>query len=243
MTGSEDSAFDLAPLRSRAAEYVLQPGDFLFIPTGDFHVLGGDGFSATLGLSLFPATNRSTVSDAVDSLLGHFELRDYSHIRSPDESSAIVEEFLPKGASLQGRLIDAIRENSEILRSNGYITTRPAPRTRRSIPRHEIVYATEACPIILAGMRDGRMTLLVRGRSVVLKTHSSIAELLRLMHGPDGVPAGVLLDLLDGEWDPAACEAFLGLLYEFKGVCLSGEAFARCHYRSNGLAEIASAPS
>lgn len=45
---------DFAALLPHAQRHELQPGDLLFIPMGDFHLLETREFSGTLGLTLFP---------------------------------------------------------------------------------------------------------------------------------------------------------------------------------------------
>ena len=54
LTGNTLSTLNYQSLLSHANRYELSPGDLLFIPCGDYHLLETRDFSVTLGLTLFP---------------------------------------------------------------------------------------------------------------------------------------------------------------------------------------------
>lgn len=54
LTGHTRATLSYQNLLTTAEKFELNPGDLLFIPKGDFHVLETQGFSVTLGLTLFP---------------------------------------------------------------------------------------------------------------------------------------------------------------------------------------------
>ncbi|XBS71528.1 hypothetical protein ABK905_11740 [Acerihabitans sp. KWT182] len=98
---------DYLQLMPYARRTVLQAGDLLFIPRGDFHILETRGFSATLGLTLFPDDPAQECLEGARLLV----------------SNGKTLSSLASAALTLGQL-GALRRLA--LESNGHIITRPA---------------------------------------------------------------------------------------------------------------------
>ena len=95
--GSAAPSFDFSSVRGSANRYSLRPGDFLFIPAGDFHVLDSRRFSVTLGFSIFPTTPTAQLQ----------------------ECAQYCEDLRPAS------IATALHSARLMLASNGFVTTRP----------------------------------------------------------------------------------------------------------------------
>lgn len=122
LTGGTLATVDYEALLPHAQRYELQPGDLLFIPMGDFHILETREFSCTMGLTLFPddmllectealrllapdERALQTVAQAPVTLAGLAELRRIAvqsngHVITPPQLS-IVRTTAPDTATLR----------------------------------------------------------------------------------------------------------------------------------------------
>ncbi|CCQ94338.1 hypothetical protein CULT_1810002 [[Clostridium] ultunense Esp] len=68
LTGNDNRRFDPESLKKYGELFVLEPGDLLFIPKGDFHVFQNVGYSIFLGFILFPSNAEVIGREAIITL-------------------------------------------------------------------------------------------------------------------------------------------------------------------------------
>lgn len=171
LTGGTLSTTRFGPLLTHASRYELQPGDFLFIPKGDFHILEADRFSATLGLTIFPD---DTPVECLEGL----------KLFAPDARSlAFVRE---QPVTLQG-LVELRRA---AVRSNGFVITPPEMSTLAPM-------AIDEADILINGLRTqsayplmsmrlgGREALLVRRRVIWGRPNTLFSALCETLNGAE----------------------------------------------------------
>lgn len=156
--GNSTSAFNYAKYEGIATRYVLQAGDVVFIPMGDFHVFCTDDFSVTLGVTFFPSNPASRIRDALEEALLLAEGQQYE--------PASISTSLP--VALQ--FVELRRE------SNGHITTLPT-LCEISFDDLDVLIRPPHHRLLLH--EHGRnLTIFARGRDLSVKANPALRRLV-----------------------------------------------------------------
>ncbi|MGN6233356.1 MAG: hypothetical protein ACTHNZ_19595 [Trinickia sp.] len=173
LTGGALSTTQFTSLLMHARRYVLRPGDLLFIPMGDFHVLRADRFSATLGLTIFP-----------DDLV--LECSEGLRLFAPDAPtfSSIREQSFT--------LQDLVELRRAAVRSNGFVITPPEMSTLApmAVRETEILNGRLRIPVgyPLVSMRVAcREALFVRRRVIWGRPNTLFSALCETLNGAEQV--------------------------------------------------------
>ncbi|QCP48995.1 hypothetical protein FAZ95_07245 [Trinickia violacea] len=174
LTGGTLSTTDYSLLLPHALRYELQPGDLLFIPMGDFHVLQTREFSTTLGLTLFPD----------DPML---------------ECAEGLRLFAPNAKSFAAVANQSVtlQELAELrrmaVRSNNYLITPPELSTvarasyDEAVLRNSALRAHSGWPLLHTRLAN-RAALLVRRRLIWGRPNALFAALCEMLNGAERLP-------------------------------------------------------
>ncbi|WP_129308300.1 hypothetical protein [Streptomyces sp. L2] len=124
----DDRRFDPSAIAEHAQRFVMEPGDALLIPTGDFHIFENSGFSAFIGLSLMPATLGAVVAESVALLLRDDAETPIANAPVPTAVPALrqhVMTSLKDISDLAARTASYAAVHLQRLRSNGYLIYKP----------------------------------------------------------------------------------------------------------------------
>ncbi|MCC8422714.1 cupin domain-containing protein [Photorhabdus thracensis] len=190
LSGGTLSTTNYESLLPHALRYELQPGDLLFIPMGDFHILETQQFSATLGLTLFPDNVQLESSEGL-------------RLFAPDDKSFVALATQP--ISLQ----ELAQLRRLAVRSNGFIITPSELSTVAVVQadeaklRRSTLYAPTCWPLL--HMRLGnREALLVRRRVIWGRPNELFATLCELLNSGERIPYETLERSVAGKVNPAA---------------------------------------
>lgn len=209
LTGGTLSTTDHQALLPHARRYQLAPGDLLFIPQGDFHILETRDFSATLGLTLFPD----------DPML---ECTEGLRMMAPDAATL-------DAIGGQALTLDELRRLRQLaLESNGHIISSPslgALAAAAPLPEALEDLATptiSALPgyplraVALAG-RDG---LLVRRRVIWARPSGLFARLAAALASAEQLPFARLASQFAGTMRPDALLELVRKLHQMGGLVI-----------------------
>ena len=174
LTGGTLATTHYAALLPHALRFDLRPGDLLFIPMGDFHILQTNAFSATLGVTLFPQDPLLECSEG---------LRLFAH------DAASLARHSEQVISLSQ--LSQLRRLS--VRSNGGVITPPNLRLLASNApddwqlAHSTLHAHPSWPLLRMPM-GGREALLVRRRAIWSRPNPLFAALCDLFRHHQAVP-------------------------------------------------------
>lgn len=184
LTGGTLATVDYEALLPYAQRYELQPGDLLFIPMGDFHVLETREFSCTMGLTLFPDDMRLECGEAL-------------RLLAPDECAlqamAQAPITLDQWASLRRMAVQ----------SNGYVITPPQlSAVCDAVPdtaslRSSTLRIRPSCPLRTTEVAD-RQVLFVRGRVIWGRPNILFGHLCETLASGEQIPFQVLEKQLSG---------------------------------------------
>ncbi|WP_041741623.1 hypothetical protein [Collimonas fungivorans] len=184
LTGGTLATVDYEALLPYAQRYELRPGDLLFIPMGDFHVLETRKFSCTMGLTLFPEDVRLECAEAL-------------RLLAPDERAlqamAQAPVTLDQWASLRRMAVQ----------SNGYMITPPQLDSMWGVVpdaaslRRCTLRIRPSCPLRTAEVA-GRQVLFVRGRVIWGRPNALFGHLCEALASGEQIPFEVLEQQLSG---------------------------------------------
>ena len=206
LTGGTLSTTRFASLLTDALRYELQPGDLLFIPRGDFHVLQTEQFSATLGLTVFPDDPMLECSEGLK-------------LFAPDARSF---------ASVSGQAV-TLRQLAELrraaVRSNGFIITPPEMSTlaRMTVSgtalRNSALCARPGCPLLSLRLAN-REALMVRRRIIWGRPNTLFAALSETLNSAERVPFESLRRRVAGRFESAAIIDLLHSVSRLGGIAI-----------------------
>ncbi|MDF0604307.1 hypothetical protein HZU77_001400 [Neisseriaceae bacterium TC5R-5] len=174
LTGGLLATTNYESLLPHAQRFDLAPGDLLFIPQGDFHILDTREFSATLGLTLFPDDSLLECSSGLRLLLPN-------------------EQALSTRASTPVTLNELVELRRLALQSNGFVIT---PPQRSTLPQISTDFATlhrsMICSYRCWPLRQLQLVehsaLLVRHRIIWGRSSTLFAELCELFSKNQPIP-------------------------------------------------------
>ena len=175
LPNSRQITFDFEHLLGSARHFVLQPGDFLLIPAFDFHVFRNLGYSAFVGLTVYPQDVRQEMANIVMHLAPRPGGR---HLRQDEAREAIrgTAGELVGSASFTDDVAVALDDAERRLRSAAW-TKKTAVGLRTTVADEvgatEFVVTTR--PLVPAGHRQA---LFVGGRTIELPTECDPETLL-----------------------------------------------------------------
>ncbi|MBS9434101.1 hypothetical protein EAE92_16425 [Photorhabdus hainanensis] len=206
LSGGMLSTTDYEALLPHALRYELQPGDLLFIPMGDFHILETRQFSATLGLTLFPDNVQLESAEGL-------------RLFAPDAKSfaAVAEQPI------------SLRELAQLrrlaVRSNGFIITPPELSTVMAAPvdeaelRRGTLRIHPCCPLLCMSLGN-RQALLVRRRVIWGRPNELFATLCELLNSGERVPYEVLERSVTGKVNSAAVAELVRTIVRLGGLLI-----------------------
>ncbi len=152
LTGGTLATTDYEALLPHALRFELHPGDLLFIPMGDFHILDTREFSCTMGLTLFP-----------DDML--LECTEALRLLAPDERTLKAVTRSPVTLEQLANL------RRTAVQSNGHVITPPqlsnlgAVASDAETLRRSTLRPRPSCPLRTVEVA-GRQALFVRRRVI-----------------------------------------------------------------------------
>ncbi|WP_157975309.1 hypothetical protein [Photorhabdus sp. CRCIA-P01] len=206
LSGGTLSTTDYEALLPHALRYELQPGDLLFIPMGDFHILETQQFSATLGLTLFPDNVQLESAEGL-------------RLFAPDDKSfaAVAEQPICLQELVQLRRL--------AVRSNGFIITPPELSTVVVTPvdeaelRLSTLRIHPCCPLLCMNL-GSRQVLLVRRRVIWGRPNELFATLCELLNSGERVPYEVLERSVTGKVNPVAVAELVRTIVRLGGLLI-----------------------
>ncbi|MFI5613923.1 hypothetical protein [Amycolatopsis sp. NPDC051903] len=181
--------FDFTHLLPTARHFVLRPGDFLLIPAFDFHVFRNIGYSAFLGLTVYPRDLRQELANVVMHLAPHPDDQ-----RLPASEAIRVSAADLVGDSFEKELAVALDDAERRLRSAAWTkkTAVPLHPTKADeIGVAEFVVTTR--PVVPAAHRAA---LFVGGRTITLPTGCQPEALIDVLTSDRRFSGPELLDAL-----------------------------------------------
>lgn len=174
LTGGTLATLDYKALLPHAQRSELRPGDLLFIPMGDFHILETRDFSCTMGLTLFP-----------DDML--LECTEALRLLAPDQRA------LQAVAQAPVTLAELAELRRIAVQSNGHVITPPqlsavrAPAPDTATLRRSTLRARPSWPLRTTEVA-GRQALLVRRRVIWGQPNVLFKRLCDALAGGERVP-------------------------------------------------------
>jgi hypothetical protein len=213
-TGHLLTTIDFQDLLSSGYKYELAPGDFIFIPKGDFHVFETCQYSATIGFTIFPLNTSDDLNQVIAGLMANEDkniffctTEDY-FTRSSAESSPIS-------------LTDLVCSRRMALKSNGFITTLPQQKTFDTSTlqktSHIRYYVPTYHPICLCYL-GGRSMLFVRGRVVKLGMDKGLELFVNFLNKTDTFTYDELVNFMSEKWSEEAVLAMSNCIYKLGGI-------------------------
>jgi len=203
LTGGELSTLDYESLISHARRYELRPGDLLFIPKGDFHVLQTASFSCTLGLTIFPDDLLTECSEGLR-LMG---------ITSAD--APMMDAPLT--------LLDLAMFRRLAVESNGFVITPPNRCDSREFDceamRRISLSSSSFWPLRTVQVGD-RQALLVRGRVIWARTNPVFNVLCELLAGGRCLPFEAVRNHLKEQINEGPLIELITVIARMGGVAL-----------------------
>lgn len=172
LNGDEAPSFDYDNYLEHFDCFSMSPGDFVFIPKGDFHVFKTDNFSITLGLTIFPKTGLNQFNDLVeeiDRLDKQCSLDVYF-----SKSNSAIESFDKEARELANQTLQLRR------RSNDYLTTLPLLRNEKVSDSCVLFRSPTDKVLALRSIRKDYY--FVKGRHFSTKTCDEIYNLIQMIN-------------------------------------------------------------
>lgn len=219
LTGHSMTTINFAPLLASGRKYELAPGDLLFIPKGDFHILDTRGFSIMLGLTIFPYSQTEELRQAIEQLAFY----------GPDETFFASDEFsyrLPHGGGSLS-VGEMCRARRLTLQSNGYITTAPtllqnAASVFEMYQKSMRTLKVERWhPVLLDP--NGNASMFVRGRKLEMNKIDGIHRFISYINDRSAFTIEEVISHMNQLWDCALTETLLKQVLECRGVVLAEE--------------------
>jgi len=206
LTGGTLATVNYKALLTHAQRHEMHPGDLLFIPMGDFHILEASEFSCTMGLTLFP-----------DDML--LECTEGLRLMSPNEQALKLIAQVPL------KLDELVSLRRAALRSNGSLITPPNLNTARGITPDTMTLQRSALRIIpswrlCTAEIAGRQALHVRGRIIWGRPNHLFGLLCDVLSSGDSVPFEFLEKELSGKVQVEAIAELVRKVSELGGVLI-----------------------
>jgi Cupin superfamily protein len=214
-TGGTFTTTDFAHLLPSGEHFLLEPGDLLFIPKGDFHVLETPEFSVTMGFTIFPlntvedlrqAITTAAAAEGTDTFFSAGDLLDRCSLTTTEVS-----------------LADLVSARRAALLSNGLVTTLPRclrPGRRRGGEqrwRSGPFVVPSYHPIVRRSTAD-RITLFVRGRAVSFTAVEGAEALTAFLNSGTTFTPDDFLAATAMHWTADAAEHVFEALHALKGI-------------------------
>jgi hypothetical protein len=197
---------DYEPLLPYAQRYELQPGDLLFIPMGDFHILETREFSCTMGLTLFPDDMLLECSEAL-------------RLLAPDERAlqAVAQApiTLEQWAGLRRM---AVQSNGHVITPPQLSAAQDAASDTASL-RRSTLRIRPSWPLRTTEIA-GRQALFVRGRVIWGRPNPLFGHLCEALAGGERLPFEILEQQLSGEAQAEAVAELVRKVAAFGGVLI-----------------------
>ena len=185
LTGGTLATVEYEALLPHAQRYELRPGDLLFIPTGDFHILETREFSCTLGLTLFP-----------DDIL--LECTEGLRLMAPDERALKAMAQAPLTLDQLANLRRAaVRSNGSVITPPNLDTVKGATPDTATL-RNRTLRMLPSWPLCTAEVA-GRQALYVRGRIIWGRPNPLFGLLCEVLANGEAVPFERLEQQLSGK--------------------------------------------
>jgi hypothetical protein len=215
-TGHLLTSTDFQDLLPSGCKYDLDPGDFVFIPKGDFHVFETCKYSATMGFTIFPLNTSDDLNQVIAGLMSKEEKNvffctseDY-FTRSSAESSLIS-------------LTDFVYSRRMALKSNGFVTTLPQQKTLDSSTMQKKYidliryYVPTYHPVCLCYLGE-RVVIFVRGRVVKLSVEKGLDHFVDFLNKTDAFTCSELINRMSENWSEKAVLALFSCIYSLGGI-------------------------
>ncbi|WP_338844709.1 hypothetical protein V8J88_13775 [Massilia sp. W12] len=204
LTGGVMASTSYQDLLPHAIKVCLHPGDLLFIPMGDFHILDTPAFSVMMGLTLFPENPIQECSEGL-------------RLLTADRTS--ITEY-----GQQTFTLDALRQlRKAALQSNGWISSMPMQSLTPAIAYDALEQANISTypdwPMI-ALQFGAREALAVRQRIIWTRTQGLLAELAQALHAEQRTPVSKLLQQFKGKLQEQALFSLLLRIHQLGGILI-----------------------
>jgi hypothetical protein len=203
--------FKIDGLLSLARAYELKPGDLLYIPRGDFHVMASPAYSTTLGVIPNPATRASISVALMRELIARAkdaEL-DASFIPGLRTQDSLQEWLMNAGRELAAgdAILQELQDTLLGLASNGHLV--PSPECLSPIRDFDCLL--EVSPRYPVGLskRLGRQKLFIRGRELSIAETQAIPRAVDRMSSGEPFTLADLSKILADNLTKEACGAVL----------------------------------
>ncbi len=221
LNGDDSRSFDFDSFSHQAIHHILEPGDLLYIPRGDFHVFRNNGFSSFLGFILYPATHLSIMRDGLEYYMqehGDAELSFFDEGNLERQAAQVWDSTLGSDPDTAvSALKSAMHKSKLLLRSNAYSIHKPSLFVEPWDVRSAVLSNPRPFPIF--AIEEGNViTLFVRGRSLRLRNHESISALVRFINSHEGFTYDDLVAILSVGFDSQACSFLISKLVQFRGL-------------------------
>lgn len=206
LTGGTLATVDYQQLLPHAQRYELQPGDLLFIPMGDFHILETREFSCTMGLTLFPDDMMLECTEAL-------------RLLAPDEKALQSVAQMPVTLeALAGLRRTAVQSNGSVITPPQLSTVRSAPPDTATL-RRSTLRTRPSWPLRTAEIA-GRQALFVRRRVIWGRPNALFGQLCDALVGGERVPYEQLEQQLAGKVQAEAVAELVRKVAALGGVLI-----------------------
>ncbi|MGH3723308.1 MAG: hypothetical protein ACRDUS_04155 [Mycobacterium sp.] len=172
-------SFDFDRLLPGACRYILQPGDFVCIPRGRYHLFRNVGPSVFLGVTLFPTDLRKSFSDL---MIDHFGAR-LDAVGEPssfDEVRRLVTDTFREPEAIAGLAITLDLAAAK-QRTAGHLRPPKVAALRTSEPPADAALRWAYPGVVESVAGAGHTHLVVRGRDIALGGQVDLDELQALV--------------------------------------------------------------
>lgn len=220
---------------SSAKAFNFGPEDILFIPANTYHV----GYSNDFSISLTFWFNNHNIKRIFKRLFSYIESNFVASLNdkttdftSINKFSNHLEEMIepisnPKGADR--KLIDLLTEQNEerlyYLQSNAGMSSKPIVEELNNNIADNFESISKNCTFclkkpfkLIATERNQNISIYLRGRKIVIKSHLSIYSLIIRLNSYEHFSYIKLNELLPKEWPKNSKKELLLLLYHYKAL-------------------------
>lgn len=218
--GRELNEFDLENWVDRADHVELAPGDLLYLPAGQPHVMTSPEFSVTLGIvpnncdakGLLVEVSREIADLRCAGLMGRVH---YSQSGAEDALRALACET---GSFLETS-VDALQSVTLRLESNGYLVPPPAEHRPCTAPKSDCTrYRLVPGYPLFASENRGRVLIYARGQICNLQGTAGIAEWAARLNAGDAFSRNDAAAALACDCDASAANAIIDMLLRIRAI-------------------------
>ncbi|EGU57559.1 hypothetical protein VINI7043_07085 [Vibrio nigripulchritudo ATCC 27043] len=211
ITGSELISFEYKKYLNTAKEIILEPGDFIFIKNGDFHVFDSTDFSITFGVTIFPSSKEVLYRESLRKYFESYNFEDSSYFSKKINIEKGNIEDNVNIRNLYSRYLN-------IIESNNYITNEPLIKYLK-FSYNSNFKKFPNCPLIYR--RWGQTTeIYSRGRVITISTSfiPFLDELIAYINTGEEFTVQQLVDMYVKSSEHDSINQLINALVETSGV-------------------------